>query len=456
MKKRSSLFCALALATCLNLTPASQAMTALPTNVKGHSLPSLGPMLEKVLPAVVSVYVEGTQAQTQNLPEPLQRFFGGEGLEDNQPQPFEGMGSGVIIDATKGYVLTTSDVTNNAEKIKILLSDGNEYNARLIGYDEGTDIALLQLNDAKNLTQIKIADSDQLKVGDFAVAIGNPFGLGQTATSGIISALGRSGLTLEGLENFIQTDAAINRGNYGGALVNLKGELTGINTAILASSGGNIGIGFAIPSNMAITLAQQLIESGKVQRGHLGIKGTEMTAEMGKAFHHDDVQRGAFIIEVIPHSAAAAAGIKAGDIIVSFNGKSITSFAELRVKVTILSPGTEINLGLLREGKPVSVSVRLENDSQSTTNAVKLSPFLRGATLRDGQLKNGPKGITVDTVSASSPAEQLGLLKEDIITGVNRTPVHTVADLQKILETHPPLVALSIVRAGEPLYLLLR
>ncbi|WP_312203844.1 trypsin-like peptidase domain-containing protein, partial [Mixta calida] len=235
MKKKSLLLSAVALAVGMNLTVAPSAMATLPAQVQNQPLPSLAPMLEKVLPAVVSVHVEGTATddQTQDLPEPLKRFFGQDQGEDAQPQPFEGLGSGVIIDAQKGYVLTNNHVVNGANKISVQLSDGREYDARLIGRDEQTDIALIQLQGASNLTQVKVADSDQLRVGDFAIAIGNPFGLGQTATSGIISALGRSGLNLEGLENFIQTDAAINRGNSGGALVNLNGELIGINTAIL-------------------------------------------------------------------------------------------------------------------------------------------------------------------------------------------------------------------------------
>ncbi len=298
MKKQARLFSALALSIGMSLAAAPDAMATLPAQIAGQPLPSLAPMLEKVLPAVVSVHVEGTDsgAQAQDIPEPLKRFFGQMPGGNSQPQPFEGLGSGVIIDAAKGYVLTNNHVVNGADKINVQLGDGSEYEAKLIGHDEQTDIALIQIQGAKNLTQVKVADSDQLKVGDFAVAIGNPFGLGQTATSGIISALGRSGLNLEGLENFIQTDAAINRGNSGGALVNLNGELIGINTAILASSGGNIGIGFAIPSDMAMNLAQQLIKFGEVKRGQLGIKGTEMTADMAKAFNVD-AQRGALSLK---------------------------------------------------------------------------------------------------------------------------------------------------------------
>ena len=455
MKKKSLLFSALALSIGMNLTLAPQALAALPAQIQGQPLPSLAPMLEKVLPAVVSVHVEGTQTQSQDIPEPLKRFFGQGGAREGQPQPFEGLGSGVIINAEKGYVLTNNHVVNGADKINVQLSDGNEYDAKLIGHDEQTDIALIQISGAKNLTQVKIADSDSLKVGDFAVAIGNPFGLGQTATSGIISALGRSGLNLEGLENFIQTDAAINRGNSGGALVNLNGELIGINTAILAASGGNIGIGFAIPGNMAMNLAQQLIEFGEVKRGQLGIKGTEMTADMAKAFKVD-AQRGAFVSEVLPKSAAATAGIKSGDIITAVDGKPITSFAELRVKIGTTAPGKEVKIGLLREGKPLTLTVKLESGAQSSISAAQLSPALLGATLSDGQLQDGTKGVKVDDVAKATPAEQVGLHKDDVIIGVNRAPVHNLAELRKILEAKPPLVALNVLRGGESIYLLLR
>lgn len=459
MKKKSLLLSALALSTGLNMAVAPVAIAALPAQLEGQPMPSLAPMLEKVLPAVVSVHVEGTQsqAQTQDIPEPLKRFFGQQGLgsEEARPQPFEGLASGVIIDAEKGYILTNNHVISGADKISVQLSDGREFDAKLIGHDQQTDIALIQISGAKGLTQVKIADSDQLKVGDFAVAIGNPFGLGQTATSGIISALGRSGLNLEGLENFIQTDAAINRGNSGGALVNLNGELIGINTAILASSGGNIGIGFAIPGNMAMSLAQQLIEFGEVKRGQLGIKGTEMTPEMAKTFKVD-AQHGAFINEVLPDSAAFKAGIKAGDIITSLDDKPVESFAALRVKIGTTVPGKEVKLGLLRDGKPLTVTVKLDVSTQTVTSAEEIAPALQGATLSDGATKDGTKGVSVNAVDKATPAEQAGLQKGDVIIGLNRSPVANLAELRKLLETKPPLLALNIIRGDQNIYLLLR
>jgi len=410
-------------------------------------------MLEKVLPAVVSVKVEGTAQQSQRIPEELKKYFGEDGTD--QAQPFEGLGSGVVIDAAKGYVLTNNHVISEADKISVQMNDGREFEAKLIGGDDQSDIALLQLQNATNLTQIAVADSDKLRVGDFAVAVGNPFGLGQTATSGIISALGRSGLNLEGLENFIQTDASINRGNSGGALLNLNGELIGINTAILAPGGGSVGIGFAIPSNMARTLAQQLIDFGEVKRGLLGIKGMEMSADIAKAFNLN-VQRGAFVSEVLPNSGSAKAGIKSGDVIVSLNDKPLSSFAELRSRIATTEPGTKVKLGLLREGKPMTVEVTLDKSTSSSASAEMIAPALQGATLSDGQLKDGTKGITLESVEKSSPAAQAGLHEDDVIIAVNRTRVQSIAEMRKVLENKPAVIALQIVRGNDTLYILLR
>ncbi|OAT60405.1 outer membrane stress sensor serine protease [Obesumbacterium proteus ATCC 12841] len=442
MKKKSLLLSALALSMGLTMLSAPFANAALPPIVAGQNVPSLAPMLEKVLPAVVSVHVEGMQNA-----KPTPAAKGGE-------RQFEGLGSGVIIDAAKGYVLTNNHVISNATTIKVQLNDGREYAAKLIGRDEQSDIALIQLTDAKNLTAIKVADSDKLRVGDFAVAVGNPFGIGQTATSGIISALGRSGLNLEGLENFIQTDAAINRGNSGGALINLNGELIGINTAILAPGGGNIGIGFAIPSNMAQSLSAQLIKYGEVKRGVLGIRGREMTADLAQAFKLD-AQRGAFVNEVLPNSAAAKAGIKAGDVITALDGNPLSSFAELRAKIGSAAPGTVLKLGLLRNGKPLTVPVTLENSGVTTTQAENISPSLQGATLSDGDVKGTP-GIKIDDVAKGSVAAQMGMHKGDLIIGINSERIRDIASLRKALAANPPVIALHLLRNGEGLYLLIR
>ncbi|ELY6210265.1 serine endoprotease DegQ [Cronobacter dublinensis] len=455
MKKQTLLLSALALSLGLSLPVTAPVFAALPSQVPGQpAVPSLAPMLEKVLPAVVSVQVQGTAVQEQRVPEELKKYFG-ESMPEQQAQPFEGLGSGVIIDAAKGYVLTNNHVINHAEKISVQLNDGREFEAKLIGGDDQSDIALIQLQNASNLTQIQVADSDKLRVGDFVVAVGNPFGLGQTATSGIVSALGRSGLNLEGFENFIQTDASINRGNSGGALLNLNGELIGINTAILAPGGGSVGIGFAIPANMAQTLAKQLMQSGEVKRGLLGIKGTEMSADIAKAFNLN-TQRGAFVSEVLPNSGSAKAGIKAGDVIVSLNGRPLNSFAELRSRIATTEPGTKVKLGLLHDGKAQEVEVTLDKSTSSSASADIIAPALQGATLSDGQLKDGTKGITIDNVEKGSAAAQAGLHKDDVIVGVNRERVSTIAEMRKLLASKPAIVALHIVRGNDSLYLLLR
>ena len=318
MKKTTLAMSALALSLGLALSPlsASAAETA-SSATTAQQMPSLAPMLEKVMPSVVSINVEGsTTVNTPRMPRNFQQFFGdnspfcqdgspfqsspfcqggGQGApgDNAQQQKFMALGSGVIIDAAKGYVVTNNHVVDNATTIKVQLSDGRKFDAKVVGKDPRSDIALIQIQDPKNLTAIKLADSDALRVGDYTVAIGNPFGLGETVTSGIVSALGRSGLNVENYENFIQTDAAINRGNSGGALVNLNGELIGINTAILAPDGGNIGIGFAIPSNMVKNLTEQMVKFGQVKRGELGIMGTELNSELAKAMKVD-AQRGAF------------------------------------------------------------------------------------------------------------------------------------------------------------------
>ncbi|MEQ5519072.1 Do family serine endopeptidase [Providencia rettgeri] len=463
MKRKNFFLTAVAMSLGLSLAaiPAvsSAALPAtLPATAQSQNMPSLAPMLEKVLPAVVNIHVSGTRVQNQQIPEELKFFFGPNVPQQQQSvRPFEGLGSGVIIDAQQGYILTNNHVVDGADKIQIQLNDGREIAVNLIGKDPQTDIALLKISNAKdikNLTAVSIADSDKLRVGDFAVAVGNPFGLGQTATSGIISALGRSGLNLEGLENFIQTDASINRGNSGGALVNLNGELIGINTAILAPGGGNIGIGFAIPSNMAKNLSEQLIKHGEVKRGILGIKGTEMNSDIAKAFNID-AQRGAFVSEVLPKSSAAKAGIKSGDVLVSVDGKRINSFAELRAKIGTSQIGKEITIGLIRSGKPMEVKVVLENDEGSATKAEKLSESLLGATISNATVSN-TKGVQVDSVAPKSPAAAIGLVKGDLIFGVNDARVETIEQFRKIIDAKPPVLAMKVLRDGETLYLLMR
>jgi serine protease Do len=389
---------------------------------------------------------------------PMCQNGGGDGGADGganaQKQQFRALGSGVVINADKGYVVTNNHVVDNATKIQVQLSDGRRYDAKVIGKDPQSDIALIQLQDAKNLTAIKIADSDNLRVGDYTVAIGNPYGLGETVTSGIVSALGRSGLNVENYENFIQTDAAINRGNSGGALVNLNGELIGINTAILAPDGGNIGIGFAIPSSMVKNLTAQMVEYGQVKRGELGIMGTELNSELAKAMKVD-AQRGAFVSQVLPNSAAAKAGVKAGDVVVSMNGKALTSFAALRAEVGSLPVGTKLQLGLLREGKPVNVTVELQQSSQDKVQSATIYTGIEGADLSNIET-NGQKGVRVDSVKPGSAAARIGLKKGDVILGVNQQAVANLGELRKVLDTKPSVLALNVQRGDSSLYLLMQ
>ncbi|CAK1892672.1 periplasmic serine endoprotease [Vibrio crassostreae] len=451
MKKPLLALSVLTLSLSSIITPI-QATAALPLSVGNEQLPSLAPMLEQVTPAVVSIAVEGKQVQRQQIPEQFQFFFG---PEQTRERPFRGLGSGVIINAKKGHIVTNYHVINGADDIKVKLHDGREYDAELIGGDQMSDIALLKLEEAKNLTQIKVADSDKLRVGDFSVAIGNPFGLGQTVTSGIVSALGRSGLNLENFENFIQTDAAINSGNSGGALVNLNGELIGINTAILGPNGGNVGIGFAIPSNMMKNLTEQILDFGEVKRGMLGVQGGEITSELAEALGYES-SKGAFVSQVVPDSAADDAGLKAGDIIVSINGKRIDTFSELRAKVATLGAGKEIELGVVRDGKNKTFDVTLGESTNNKTQAEKLHEGLAGAELTNTTDSDSVKGVKVSSVAQGSPAEAYQLLKDDIIIGVNRQTVKNLAEFREILEKQPGVLALNIQRGDRTIYLVIR
>ena len=478
MKKTTLVLSALALSLGMAMNPvtASAAETA---SSSTQQLPSLAPMLEKVMPSVVSINVEGsTTVRTPRLPQQFQQFFGdnspfcqdgspfqsspmcqgggadGQEGDNTQQEKFRALGSGVVIDAAKGYVVTNNHVVDNATKIQVQLSDGRKYDAKVIGKDPRSDIALIQLQDFKNLTAIKLADSDDLRVGDYTVAIGNPYGLGETVTSGIVSALGRSGLNVENYENFIQTDAAINRGNSGGALVNLNGDLIGINTAILAPDGGNIGIGFAIPSNMVKNLTTQMVEYGQVKRGELGIMGTELNSELAKAMKVD-AQRGAFVSQVLPNSSAAKAGIKAGDVVVSINKKPISSFSALRAQIGTLPVGSKLELGLLRDGKPVTVNVELQQSTQNKVESGNIYTGIEGAELSNAEVK-GQKGVKVDSVKPNTAAARIGLKKDDVILGVNQQPVTNLGELRKILDSKPSVLALSILRGDSSIYLVMQ
>ena len=461
MKKRNFVLTSIALGLSV-LTAPMMSVAETPTEVAaGQVMPSLAPMLEKVLPSVVSISVEGKQKSNaaqmdDDIPEEFKFFFGPDMFDrDRAPRNFKGLGSGAIINAEKGYVLTNNHVIKDADKITVQLHDGREFKAKVIGADEMSDVALIQVEKPKNLTALKLADSDKLLVGDFTVAIGNPFGLGQTVTSGIVSALGRSmGSDSGTYENYIQTDAAVNRGNSGGPLINLNGELIGINTAILSPSGGNAGIAFAIPSNMANNLVQQILEFGEVRRGMLGIKGGELNADLAQAFDIE-AKKGAFISEVMPGSAADKAGLKAGDVITAINGQAISSFAEMRAKIATSGAGKEIDLTYLRDGKSNNAKVTLQSDDQTQTRANGLLPALDGAELNNYDEK-GMKGVAITKIKPNSLAEQRGLKSGDVIIGINRQKVENLGQLRKILESKPSAIALNIIRGDSNFYLLVQ
>jgi len=423
-----------------------------PTSVEGQTMPSLAPMLEKTTPAVVSIAVKGTHKVKQNIPN-IFRFFGKPNQNPNQVQqrPFRGLGSGVIINAKEGYIVTNNHVIEQADEIIITLKDGRQIEAKKIGSDAESDIALLQI-DADDLTEIIIADSDKLRVGDFAIAIGSPFGLGQTVTSGIVSALGRSGLDIENYEDFIQTDAAINRGNSGGALVNLRGELIGINTAILGPNGGNVGIGFAIPSNMMNNLAKQIIEFGEVHRGVLGVSGRSVNSEIAKAMELKTNQ-GGFIEQVMPDSAAAEAGIKPGDVITKVNGKLVKTFNELRGKIGSIGAGKNVKLTIIRNGIEQEFNVKLKQSPASNVAAASIHRMFEGAKLENN---NNNSGVIIRDIADNSPAQLAGLQSGDLITAINRTRINNIAELRKYLKDKKGVFALNIIRDNYSQYLMVR
>lgn len=433
------------------IAPTAHAFAIWPSSVEGQTMPSLAPMLEKSTPAVVSISVKGTHKVKQNIPE-IFRFFGQQNRNPNQTQqrPFRGLGSGVIIDAKEGYIVTNNHVIEQADEITITLKDGRQIEAKKLGSDADSDIALLQI-DADNLTEIVISDSDKLRVGDFTVAIGSPFGLGQTVTSGIVSALGRSGLDIENYEDFIQTDAAINSGNSGGALVNLRGELIGINTAILGPNGGNVGIGFAIPSNMMHNLVKQIIEFGEVHRGILGVSGRSVNSDLAKAMELK-TNKGGFIEQVMPDSAADEAGIKPGDVITKVNGKSVKTFHELRAKIGSIGAGKKVNLTIIRNGKEKDLSVKLKQSKASNVAAANIHRMFEGAKLEN----NNNSGVIITNVADNSPAQRIGLKQGDLLTAINRTRINNIAELRNYLKDRKGVFALNIIRDNYSQYLMVR
>jgi serine protease DegQ len=452
----------LLLAALAALTPGHAAHAQLPITLGAEGQrPTLAPLLKQVTPAVVNISVTSTASPQANplMQDPFfRRFF--DLPERPQPMPQQSVGSGVIVDAAKGYVLTNHHVVENADDIMVTLADRRTLHAKLVGSDAGTDIALLQVDNTAGLTSIPIGDSDQLQVGDFVVAIGNPFALGQTVTSGIVSALGRNGINIEGYENFIQTDASINPGNSGGALIALDGKLVGINTAILAPAGGNVGIGFAIPSNMAKQVMAQLVEYGAVRRGRLGVSVQTLTPDLAEALGVD-VNEGAIVNAVEPGSAGARAGLMPQDIIVGFGDSKVTSGPDLRNKVALAPVGSPVQISLLRDGKRRDVQARIaEAETAARPDAQQTPDRLAGAALRDlapGDPQYGElQGVLVAGVQDGTPAARSGLRAGDVIVGVNRMPVKSAAELTRALRGAAGAVALSVARGDARFYVVLR
>jgi Do/DeqQ family serine protease len=430
--------------------------------------PTLAPLLARVTPAVVNIAVVGATAEARNplLDDPFfRRFFEGPEAPLAPPStPRQSIGSGVIIDGDEGLVVTNHHVVQGADSIVVTLSDRREYNAVLVGSDAGTDIALLRVMADTDLTEIPIGNSSELAVGDYVVAIGNPFGLGQTATAGIVSAKGRSGVNIESFEDFIQTDASINPGNSGGALVNIKGQLLGVNTAILSGTGGNIGIGFAIPSNMVSEVVAQLLEHGNVQRGRIGLAIQDVTPGLAEALDLT-VDRGALVTQTDPGSPSERAGIKAGDVIVAVDGEAIDSSADLRNEVGLVRAGDDVEVTFVRDGRPQTVRATVAAESANNLPAARAADpasvsRLAGATVMelpsDHPAYGRVRGIWVSAVAAGSAAALFGLRPDDLITGVNREPVASVADLSAALADAKPPVALQVQREGRALFLLIR
>lgn len=427
----------------------------------GQALPSLAPMLEEVSPAVVNIatYARVRAHQNPLMQDPFfRRFFN---LPDQPGQMPErrtaSAGSGVIVDAKNGYILTNAHVVRNADEVEVTLVDGRTMKAEVVGTDSGVDLAVLKV-EADKLVEITIADSTTLRVGDFVIAIGNPFGLGQTVTSGIVSALGRTGLRIDGYENFIQTDASINPGNSGGALVNLRGELVGINTAIIAPAGGNVGIGFAIPTEMAGNIMTQLIESGEVRRGVLGVTVQDLGPELAEAF--DVAQKsGVVVSQVLDNSAASEAGLQPGDIVTAVDGKPITRASDLRNRVGLSPVGEQIRLDIIRDGKKRHVVAVIRETGGQTADGNAVSGHLRGASirdLRDGEVDYASKGVLVEDVEDGSAAWRAGLRRGDVIINANRQDVENVDQLRAAVPDQNAALLLRLNRSGGVFFVVLR
>ncbi|MDH3221785.1 MAG: DegQ family serine endoprotease [Gammaproteobacteria bacterium] len=446
---------------CLLLAIAfSSAQAVLPaTTGDGKPFPTLAPMLKQVNPAVVNISTYSKRETQYNplLNDPFfRRFFDlpeqpdpGRQLPEKRQQS---AGSGVIVDARAGIVMTNYHVIRDADEVQVSLIDGRNLKATVKGTDPQLDIAILEV-DAEDLTQVEFADSSQLEVGDFVVAIGNPFGLGQTVTTGIVSALGRSGLGIEGYENFIQTDASINPGNSGGALVNLAGELVGINTAIISPAGGNVGIGFAIPANMAKASMEQIIEYGEVRRGQIGVGIQDITPDLRDAFNLGKGQFGVLVTSVFDGTPAKDAGLETGDIILEVDGQATSSSAQLRSRIGIKKVGDSVRLKILRDGKLIDKNVRVGATQERVTTAENLPELLQGI-----RIDNNPdgEGVLVVAIAPNSAAAYSGLRPGDVIIGANKRRVRDIDSFRAALELSKTSILLRVERNGGSLFIVIR
>ncbi|MCB1919832.1 MAG: DegQ family serine endoprotease [Candidatus Competibacteraceae bacterium] len=458
MNTQRSLLSAIVLALSLIIVFPAPVLAALPATLDGQPLPTLAPMLERATPAVVNIATESQVALRRNplLDDPFFRHFFNIPDQPRQRRT-QSVGSGVVVDARRGYVITNHHVVEGANTITVTLNDGRQLDAKVIGSDPESDIAVIRIP-SENLTALPLADSDRLRVGDFVVAIGNPFGLGQTVTSGIVSALGRTGLGIQGYEDFIQTDASINPGNSGGALVNLRGELVGVNTAIIAPGGGNVGIGFAIPSNMISRLMNQIIEHGSVRRGQLGVSVQDLTPELARAFNIP-ANQGAVIAQVVPRSAAARAGLREGDVVLQVNDRPIRDSNSLRNAVGLLEIGASVQLDILRDGRPLTIKAKVGEYVPDKAEGDDLNPRLAGAVFEDigpnSPLAGKVQGIRVARVESGSPAAQAGLRSNDVITAINRQRVSSTDELRRIAADSNTLM-INLIRGRGELLLVLR
>lgn len=401
---------------------------ALPNAVDGEPLPSLAPLVERVTPAVVNIRVSQTVDRSSPFgDDAFRRFFG---LPDfpGGSQEVASAGSGVIVDAQRGYILTNHHVVENADEIQISLVDGAVLDAEVVGSDAATDIAVLKV-DAEGLVDMPIGDSDVVRVGDFVLAIGNPFGLEHTVTSGIVSALSRTGINRNGYEDFIQTDASINPGNSGGALVNMRGELIGINSAIISRTGGNVGIGFAVPTRIASSVMNQILDYGEVRRGLLGVSISPVDSEVAEALN-STVKSGALVTEIVPGSAAEKSGLQVDDIIVGVNDESISNASELRNTIGLMGSGESVDIEYIRDGRTRHTTAVLGQQQSVRSSGEEIHPGLAGAEFASSSA-SATGGVEVTAVAPGSPAAQRGLRAGDVITAVNR---QSVRDLQQLTE----------------------